>query len=81
MRALELEPQHFYKVLPMPAAEHSHIPYFEEFPQDQYYKATGRPARAVPNGGEDLLMNLRYAPVSEHGDDYFKDHRHSLSHR
>ena len=24
-------------------------------------------------------LNLRYAPHSEHGDDYFKDHRHHLS--
>lgn len=42
----------------------------------------------LANGEEDDIdqpvvvgLNLRYAPHSEHGDDYFKDHRHHLSRR
>mmetsp|Transcript_44695 Transcript_44695/g.59329 ORF Transcript_44695/g.59329 Transcript_44695/m.59329 type:complete len:189 (+) Transcript_44695:1464-2030(+) len=66
MRALELDPHHFYEVKPEPVHH-----------EREYFAANANKGQQA----NDIGYNLRYAPHSESGDGYFKDHRHHLSRR
>ena len=72
MRALELDPHHFYEVKPEPPQFHHEMPYFAD-PNKPYDQGSGQQSNQ--------MMNLRYAHHSELGDEYFNESRHRLSHR